>query len=44
MSMSECMYAHKTRGVSGGAPPGNFFEIRCSEVASGAIFGQKQSC
>ena len=43
------MYAYinkqavKTRGVLGDAPPGNFLEIRCSEVASGAIFGQKQS-
>ena len=36
--------ARKTRGVWGDAPPGNFLEIRCSEVASGAIFGQKQSC
>ena len=33
----------KTRGVWGDAPPGNFLEIRCSEIASGAIFGQKQS-
>ena len=44
-----CMYAYinkqagKTRGVWGDAPLGNFLEIRCSEVASGAIFGQKQS-
>ena len=29
----------KTRGVWGDAP----LEIRCSEIASGAIFGQKQS-
>ena len=45
-----CMYAYiskqagKTRGVWGDPPPGNFLEIRCSEIASGAIFGQKQSC
>ena len=44
-----CMYAYinkqagKTRGVWGDAPPRKFLEIRCSEVASGAIFGQKQS-
>ena len=43
-----CMYAYinkqagKTRG-SGGCSPRKFLEIRCSEVASGAIFGQKQS-
>ena len=34
--------ARKTRGVWGDAPPG-ILEIRCSEIASGAIFGQKQS-
>ena len=45
-----CMYAYinkqagKTRGVWGDVPPGNFKKLaRCSEVASGAIFGQKQS-
>ena len=45
-----CMYVYinkqagKTRVVWGDAPPGNSsLEIRCSEVASGAIFGQKQS-
>ena len=35
--------ARKTREVWGDAPPGNFLKIRCSEVASGGIFGQKQS-
>ena len=36
--------AGKTRGVwAGGCSPRKFLEIRCSEVASGAIFGQKQS-
>ena len=46
-----CMYAYiskqarKTRGgVWGDAPPRKFLEIRCSEIASGAIFGQKQRC
>ena len=34
--------ARKTRG-SGGCSPRKFLEIRCSEIASGAIFGQKQS-
>ena len=44
-----CMHAYinkqagKTRGVWGDAPPRKFLEIRCSEAASGAIFGQKQS-
>ena len=32
--------AHKTRGVWGDAPPGDFLEIRCSEIASGAIFAE----
>ena len=27
----------------GGCSPRKFLEIRCSEIASGAIFGQKQS-
>ena len=35
---------HKHARVGGYAPPGNFLEIRCSEVASEAILGQKQSC
>ena len=30
-------------GGSGGMLPQEFLEIRCSEVASGAVFGQKQS-
>ena len=41
-----CIYAHiskqacKTRGVWGdAASPREFLEIRCSEIASGAIFG-----
>ena len=44
-----CMYAYiskqagKTRGGLGGCSPKKFLEIRCSEVASGGIFGQKQS-
>ena len=44
-----CMYAYiskqafKTRGVWGDAPPRKFLEIRCSEVASGAILDKKQS-
>ena len=43
-----CMYvyiskqARKTR-ESGGMLPQEILEIRCSEIASGAIFGQKQS-
>ena len=41
-----CVYinkqAGKTRGIWG-CSPRKFLEIRCSEVASGAIFGQKQS-
>jgi len=40
-----CMYAykqaHKSRGVWGDAPPGDFLEIRCSEIASGAIFAEQ---
>ena len=37
--------AHKTRGVWGDLPQEFFLEItnRCSEIASGAIFGQMQS-
>ena len=30
-------------GGSGGCSPRKFLEIRCSEIASGGIFGQKQS-
>ena len=30
------------RGVWGHAPPGNFLEIRCSEIASVAMLRQKQ--
>ena len=43
-----CMYAYiskqacKTMG-SGDAPPRKFLKIRCSEIASGVIFGQKKS-
>ena len=40
-----CMYAseHARKiGVLGGCPQ-RIFEIRCFEIASGAIFGQKQS-
>ena len=32
-----------TRGIWGHAPPGNYFKIRCSEIASEAILGQKLS-
>ena len=44
-----CMYAyinkHARLGGSGGMfPQGKFLEIRCSEIASGVNFGQKQSC
>ena len=44
-----CMYACinkqacKTRGI-GACTPRKFFEIRCSDIASEAILGQKQSC
>ena len=43
-----CMYAyiskqHGRLGGSGGMLPQEILEIRCSEIASGAIFGQKQS-
>ena len=42
-----CMYAYINKqtgkGVLGGCSPGKFLEIRCSEIASRAIFGQKQS-
>ena len=35
--------ACKTRGVWGRTPPGKFLKIRCFEIASEAILGQKQS-
>ena len=46
-----CMYAYinkqarktRPRKVWGGCSPRKFLEIRSSEVASAAIFGQKQS-
>ena len=42
-----CMYAYinkRTRlGGLGGCSPRKFLEIRCSEIASGVNFGQKQS-
>ena len=44
-----CMYAYiskqacKTRGVVGGCSPRKYLEIRCSEVASGAIFEQSRA-
>ena len=33
----------KQGGGSGGMLPQEIFRIRCSEIVSGAIFGQKQS-
>ena len=39
-----CMYKHTrsmTRGAWGHAPPGKFLEIRCSEIASEAILGDR---
>ena len=41
-----CVYKQTSRQDkwgAGGCSPRKFLEIRCSEVASGAIFGQKQS-
>ena len=44
-----CMYAYiskqagKTRGEKGGLGGCSLRKFRCSEIASGAIFGQKQS-
>ena len=40
-----CIMHKHTRvgGVWGYAPPGNFLEIRCSEIASEAILEQKQN-
>ena len=35
--------AWKTRGVWGHDPPRNLLDIRCSEIASEAILGRKQS-
>ena len=42
---SVCMHAQacKTRGCLGACSPRKFLEIRCSEIASEAILGQKQS-
>ena len=43
--MYVCMHNHVSVGGGGGwghAPLGNF-KITCSEIASGAILGQKQS-
>ena len=34
--------AHKTRGL-GGCSPKTFFEIRCSEIASGAILDKSRA-
>ena len=42
-----CMYAYISKQacrVWGDAPPRKCLDIRCSEIASGGIFGQKQSC
>ena len=36
-----CVHKHARLGGSGGR---KFLEIRCSEIASEAILGQKQSC
>ena len=38
-----CIYKHARLGWSGGMLPQDLFEIRCSEIASEAILGQKQS-
>ena len=42
-----CIYAyinkHARLGSLGGCSPRKFLEIRCSEIASGVNFGQKQS-
>ena len=37
------LYKHTRLGVSGGMVPQEIFEIRCSEIASEAILGQKHS-
>ena len=38
-----CMHKHVRVGGSVGCPPRKFLEIRCSEIASEAILGQKQN-
>ena len=41
-----CVYKQTStqdQGGLGGCSPRKFLEIRCSKIASGAIFGQKQS-
>ena len=40
--MHTCKHA-RLGGVWGHVPPSNFLEIRCSEIVSEAILGQKQS-
>ena len=37
------IHKHARLGESGGMLPQKFFEIRCSEIASEAILGQRQS-
>ena len=37
------MHKHARLGSLGACSPRKFFKIRCSEIASGAILGQKQS-
>ena len=50
ISCTECsqvaglMDKNASLGGSGGMLPQEILEIRCSEIASQAIFGQKQSC
>ena len=41
--MYVCMHKHTKLGGSGGMLPQEILEIRCSEIASEAILGQKQS-
>ena len=38
-----CMHKHARLGGSGGMLPHENFRMRCSEIASEAILGQKQS-
>ena len=38
------LHKHTRLGGSGGMPPRKFLEIRCSEIASEVILGQKHSC
>ena len=38
-----CMYAYNHARLGGSGSPRKFLEIRCSEIASEAILGQKQS-